>query len=598
MKKTFLMIALVLVALIAQAQYIYTDFDANQNEEFSGWPNVPVAVTNPDQSGINTSANVGQWMRSGEQWAHVFTLLEGKIDFSTGQQFKLKVWSPIACVVLFKLEDKANGGTFVEVQQNVTTPNQWVQLTYDFSGASSGLYDKVVIFFDFATSTDNTFYFDDVEGPEYGGGTPGNPVTLPVTFDDDEVTYGLTDFGGTASEIVVDPTNAENKVAKTIKTAGAELWAGTTVGGTVGFPTPIPFTAESTTMTVDVWSPTAGTPIRLKVEASNDPTISVETEANTTVAEAWETLTFDFSNEAPGTAELNLGYSYNKASIFFNFGTTGAVAGEKTYYWDNMEFGGGGATVKPLLAIDVQDNFENDGFSTITSWNFQDPELVDLTIVADPLNAANHVADYMRSGSFEWTNAQFILEHRMNLTQKNKFEIKVLFPSTNDYTGLLTPTAAIKLQNSLLGGNAWTTQTEIKHTVTAFDQWVTLTFEFSSVAAIEDYDQVVVQLGGEGHFVPAQFYFDDIILKDQSSAIADQSFAALEISPNPAVESFRIMNYENLASLEIYNIFGQQLLKLSEVSQFVDVSGFSKGIYAVKASDIEGKIFTTKLIKK
>jgi len=164
-------------------------------------------------------------------------------------------------------------------------------------------------------------------------------LTLPVTFDNESINYDLIDFGGNASEIIVDPTNAANMVAKSIKTDAAELWAGTTVGGTTGFAEPIPFEPGSTFMNVRVWSPTAGTPMRLKVEDSNDPTISVETEAVSTVASGWETLLFDFSNEAPGTAEINFGYNYNKASIFFNFGTTGGEAGEQTYYWDDMEFG-------------------------------------------------------------------------------------------------------------------------------------------------------------------------------------------------------------------------------------------------------------------
>lgn len=594
MKKIHLILAIVFFAVTAQAQYIYNDFDANQNETFLGWPNAPTVVANPNPSGINTSANVGQWVRSTEQWAHAYLLLDGKIDFTTGQTFSLKVWSPIACGVLFKLEDKNNGAVNVEILQNVTTANQWVQLNYNFSSASSGLYDKIVIFFDFATTTDNTFFFDDVTGPEYGGGGPSNPVVLPVTFEDPEINYGLIDFGGNFSEIVTDPTNPSNTVAKTIKTATAELWAGTTVGGTAGFPTPIPFVPGSTTMTVDVWSPTAGTPIRLKVEAFNDPTISVETEANTTVANGWQSLTFDFMNEAPGTAEINFGYSYNKASIFFNFGTPGSVAGEQTYYWDNMEFGGG-TTEKPLLALDVQDNFENDGWGTIPSWKFQDPELVDLTIVIDPLNAANHVANYTRSGSFEWTNAQFILDHRMLLTEKNKFEIRVLFPSTNNYTGLLTPTAAIKLQNSLLGGNAWTTQTEIKHTVTTFDEWVTLIFDFEIVSGRTDYDQVVVQFGGEGHFVPGQFYFDDIILLT-TVGINNHELSRLEISPNPASEYFRISNYENLSSLEIFNITGQRVMNLNEARQQISVSNLPEGVYTIIAKGLNGEQFITKLI--
>ena len=92
-------------------------------------------------------------------------------------------------------------------------------------------------------------------------------------------------------------------------------------------------------MSLRVWSPTAGIQVRLKVEASNDPTISVETEATVTVASQWQTLTFDFANQAAGTEAINFSRSYNKASVFFNFGITGAVAGEQTYYWDDMVFG-------------------------------------------------------------------------------------------------------------------------------------------------------------------------------------------------------------------------------------------------------------------
>ena len=96
-------------------------------------------------------------------------------------------------------------------------------------------------------------------------------------------------------------------------------------------------------MTVRVWSPAAGTPIRLKVEDSSDPTHTCETETNTTVSGDWETMVFDFTNQAPGTELLSIGlgmgWTYNMASIFFDFGTDGANSGEKTYYFDDVQFG-------------------------------------------------------------------------------------------------------------------------------------------------------------------------------------------------------------------------------------------------------------------
>jgi hypothetical protein len=169
--------------------------------------------------------------------------------------------------------------------------------------------------------------------------TVGSASAWPaITFDDAAVTYALTGFGGAEdSTVVVDPAGGTSNVARVVKSATAELWAGTTVstGASQSVPT-IPFAAGSTSMTVRVYSPDAGIPVRLKVEDAADPTHTCETEATTTTANAWETLTFNFSNQAPGTAALNLAFTYNKISIFFNFGTTGATAGAKTYYLDDI----------------------------------------------------------------------------------------------------------------------------------------------------------------------------------------------------------------------------------------------------------------------
>ena len=205
-------------------------------------------------------------------------------------------------------------------------------------------YNKASIFFNFgvtgATAGAKTYYFDDVA---FGGGTPPPPPGWsPITFDSSSLTYTLSGFGGAEdSTVVVDPAGGPNKVAKVVKSATAELWAGTTVSTGPNFSVPtLPFTALATKMMVRVWSPDAGIQVRLKVEDAADPTRSVETEATTTVANAWETLTFDFANQAAGTAALNLAFTYNKASIFFNFGVTGATAGAKTYYFDDVAFGG------------------------------------------------------------------------------------------------------------------------------------------------------------------------------------------------------------------------------------------------------------------
>ena len=321
--------------------YTFTDFGGG----------TATVINNPQSNGINTSAKVGRMVKGApEVFAGSFISLGAPIDFSTNKTFKVKVFMPkVGAKLLLKVENQTNGGINFEKEATGTVANAWEELTFDYSTINTAnQYQKIVLIFDLGTvgnGTSNfTYLFDDIRLVAGGGGGL-TQMNLPVTFDVATVDYGLIGFGGAeASTIVTDPTNAANKVAKVIKSATAELWAGTTVtalDGTVqtGFSSKIPFTATDKKMSVRVWSPNSGIKVRLKVEDSADGTKSVETEATSTVANNWETLTFDFANQASGTAALDLAFNYNKASIFFNFGVTGATAGEKTYYFDDVKFG-------------------------------------------------------------------------------------------------------------------------------------------------------------------------------------------------------------------------------------------------------------------
>ena len=181
-----------------------------------------------------------------------------------------------------------------------------------------------------------------VVGPA-GVGVPTIQMNLPVTFDDTTIDYdyNLLGFGGADnSTIVTDPTLPTNKVAKVVKSATAFLWAGTTITGLAesGFSSKIPFTLSDTKMSVRVWSPNAGIPVRLKVEDHTNSGITCETEATVTIASGWQTLEFNFANKVSGTPDLDVTKNYDKATIFFNFGVAGSVAGLKTYYFDDVKF--------------------------------------------------------------------------------------------------------------------------------------------------------------------------------------------------------------------------------------------------------------------
>ena len=163
---------------------------------------------------------------------------------------------------------------------------------------------------------------------------PADDVTLPCTFNDVDLDYGLTDFGGNWSSIIEDPSDPANRVVETLRDDAAQVWAGTTVAEPAGFLPAIPFTEELTSMRMRVFSPAAGIPILFKLEVWDNTEVFVETTTSTTVANEWETLYFDFSSDET----FSLENPYNKAVIFFNFGSDGPAAGEQTYMWDDIEF--------------------------------------------------------------------------------------------------------------------------------------------------------------------------------------------------------------------------------------------------------------------
>ncbi len=330
-----------------------------------------MVIDNPKSDANNSSNKVAQIIRNGgEVWAGSKIVLSQNLDFGMQNVISMKVLTsaPVGTIVKFKLE----GNGAAERDAVTTVSNEWEILTWDFTGTPSN-FNEIVFMFDFGNVGDGTesssFLFDDIE--QYFGGFQ---IDFPVNFEEVDVNYTTTDFGGNISSLESDPATANNNVIKVIKTDDAATWAGTTIGTPAGFASNIPLTLTDSKMTVRVWSPTAGTPIRLKVEDSKDPTHTCETEVNTTLAGQWETLEFDFTNQAPGTEllsiGLSMGWTYNMASIFFNFGTEGAIAGEQVYYFDDVQFG------SLVNNIDIS-HFENLTIApnpTHDQWNINLPE--------------------------------------------------------------------------------------------------------------------------------------------------------------------------------------------------------------------------------
>lgn len=462
--------------LFAQPELPVTFDDANIDYNLIDFGGATSSIVADPTDASNMVAQTIK-MSNAEIWAGTTMGANGftmAVPFASGAtQMTVRVWSPDADIpVRLKAEDSNNGNISVETEAMTTMAGEWETLTFDFANQADGTaaidfnntYDKVSIFFNFGTdgptAGEKTYYWDDIQF--IPGGTSG--PSLPVTFDNMAVNYDLVDFGGNMSMVVVDPTDANNMVAQSVKTNTAELWAGTTMG-TNGFPSPIPFNGMSSQMTVRVWSPDADIPVRLKVEDSNNPTITVETEAMTTVAGGWETLTFDFLNQVDGTAALDLNNSYNKASIFFNFGTDGATAGEKTYYWDDVEF-----ILNVFTGPELPVTFDNPDV---------DYDLVDFgenmtTIIVDPTDANNMVAQSIKPDNAElWAGTSIGLNGFPTAIPFNAQSTEMTVRVWSTESGY---PVRLKVENSDDPGI--TVETEATTTISG--DWETLTFDFAN----------------------------------------------------------------------------------------------------------------------
>jgi DNA/RNA endonuclease YhcR with UshA esterase domain len=161
-------------------------------------------------------------------------------------------------------------------------------------------------------------------------------IDLPITWDDTaNVDYTTVPFGGNLSGLALDPMNASNNVLEIIKPSGAQTWAGVTLSTTAGLANEIPFTPAANTVSAKIYSPASGLTVRLKTEVVGSPGLFVETDITTSVANAWETVVFDFASPAGGT--VNYALDYELLSIFFDFNVAGAG---DTFYVDSVYFGG------------------------------------------------------------------------------------------------------------------------------------------------------------------------------------------------------------------------------------------------------------------
>ena len=425
-----------------------------------------------------------------------------KVPVSTANaKMTVRVYSPAAgLTVRLKLEDHTVGANSVETDAVTTVANKWETLTFDFNKNAAGTpalnstftYDKASIFFDFNVGgSGKVFYMDDL-----AMNVPIQKISLPVTFDAPNTDYSVVDFGNNISVDAVDPTKSDNKVKKTTKPNGAETWAGVTVGTAAGFANKIPLSADFAQMTLRVYSPAAGITIKLKIEDHNDGSKSVETDAVTTGANKWETLTFNFLKNSTGTPAFNPAVNYDKASVFFDFNVAGSG---KVFYWDDLKL-----VPAPSSVLGIPLDFQ----STTLKYAFTNFDGGAVTIVNNPnaagINASSKVAKMVKNSGATYGGSFLPLDNPIDFSTKKTFKMKVYSPRVG-------AKVLLKVENLTNGGISF----EKEVTTTKANEWEELTFDYSGINISNSYQKLVLIFDngtvgdGSANFT---FYFDDITL--------------------------------------------------------------------------------------
>ena len=300
------------------------------NFAFGGVEGVQL-VSNPNPTGINTTSTAMQFTKTdgAEVWGGMGFAVDGIINFNGTNQIKINSYAPeagkVVKVKLETIEGNVDGLTY-EFDMTTTVANQWEVLTYDFSAAPDLDYVSFIVFYDFGNQNAGVYHFDEIQ-VGMGEYIPSQAPSIAIENFEGELPGNFA-FGGVEGvQIVENPnvsgTNTTANVMQCTKTEGSEVWGG--MGISVD---PINFSsAGMNQIQIQSYSPEAGKVIKVKLETieGNVDGLTYEFDMTTTVANQWETLTYDFS--------LAPDLDYVSFIVFYDFGNTG----EGVYHFDEIK---------------------------------------------------------------------------------------------------------------------------------------------------------------------------------------------------------------------------------------------------------------------
>ncbi len=456
---------------------ILDDFECQRNVTYGAGLFQLNVIPNPDPSGINTSASVGEYLDPEDLFSALVIDYHTAIDLSTLNVFKLKVWAPKTGNVLMKLEQGLS--TSVEISIPITVTNQWVEVTADFSSQSAANHKRLAIFMNAGVlaGPNDIYYLDDITREAAPSGNILEDFEPTKLFW--EPLAGNTAVHGTFTAPVANPNTGGINTSSNV---GAYTKGSSNLSTLTGFFNGNLDLSTFSQLNIQVLPPTGATSLTMQLSSPSQGNKDINVPFTGTGA--WETLSFDFSS-------FNNVNDFEGISLLFDPGSAGAG----TYYFDNLELSG--STVDPCVGVVPIPNFLDD---------FECQRNIDYGAGANLLEVINNpdistTNTSTRVGQYTDPLDAFsalVLEfgQPIDLSLYNQLLIKVWAPVTGP------------LMFKLEGGTS--TAVEITIPVTTAGQWVQYQVDFSPHAA-ENHQKIAIFFNSG--VVPTQqdvYYIDDL----------------------------------------------------------------------------------------
>ncbi len=485
----------------------FDDMTTYTGIDFDG--NTTTLVTDQPAGAGFTSGKAIKMDNQGAAWAGTKFVLPSTSSFisSTNAVGSLSVYSPDALDRCFLAKLEGNGAP-IERIVHVTAGWQTINVDYSANYEAGKNYNVLALMPNLAGVGCNTWsnkdlttwYVDNISFPgardadEAVVVVPRTAPSVLVNFEsNDSSGYSLTNFGGASTSIVADaPAGGSTGSAAALKVISVgEQWAGTTFlkkGAKVSL-----ISAGKMVAKANIYSPTAGQTIMMKLENPDVPGLVAEVRATSVVG--WKTYTFDF------VVGGDLNNDYPMASLFLNFN---GPKSDAPFYVDDISFNGAvgaelsssGEAVTPVLV-----NFESSDSSGYSLTDFGG-------------NASSKVSDAPAGGSAGsssalkivsvgecWAGTTFLSAANTLLANGNAVV------KANIYSPAAGKVIRLKIENS---GNADQNK-EVDATSVA--GWNTYSFNFAGFDSAVKYNKVSIFTNftcGTGAKNTDPWYVDDV----------------------------------------------------------------------------------------